>query len=108
MLELNSRNANSMFSEIRSDDSITDSESDTSSIVSDVDINLKSLLSELEKVLNVKIHLFQEQKTQKNKWSRLTKKLGGFNKMDALERKKFNELVDKAMAFDRHLRNYNS
>ena len=97
-----------MVSEMESDDSITDSESDTSSVVSDIDINLKSLLSELEKVLNVKIHLFQEQKTQKNKWSRLTKKLGGFNKMDGLERKKFNELVDKAMAFDREVRDYNS
>merc|ERR1712219_27599 len=100
--------ADSMVSEMESDNSITDSESDTSSVVSDIDINLKSLLSELEKVLNVKIHLFQEQKTQKNKWSGLTKKLGSFDEMDGLERKKFNELVDKAMAFDRDLRNYNS
>ena len=59
--------ADSMVSEMESDNSITDSESDTSSVVSDIDINLKSLLSELEKVLNVNAHLFQEQKTQKNK-----------------------------------------
>ena len=79
--------ADSMVSEIGSDDSITDSESDTSSVVSDIDINLKYLLSELEIVLNVKAHLFQELKTQKNKWIRLTKKLGGFHKIDALEKK---------------------
>ena len=70
-------------------------------------MNLKSLLGKLEKVLNVKAHLFQELKTQKNKWMRLTKKLGGFHKMSTSEREKFNELVDKAMEFDRTVRDYN-
>ena len=100
--------ADSMVSEMESDNSITDSESDTSSVVSDIDINLKSLLSELEKVQKKLPHLHQELKTQKNKWSRLTKKLGGFNKMDASEKQKFKEIVDAGMAFDREVRNYNS
>ena len=100
--------ADSMVSEIESDNSITDSESDTSSVVSDIDINLKSLLSELEKVQKKLPHLHHELKTQKNKWSRLTKKLGCFDKMDASEKQKFKEIVDAGMAFDREIRNYNS
>ena len=99
--------ADSMVSENGSDSSITDSESDTSSVVSYEEMNMKSLLGKLEKVLNVLAHLFQEYKIRKHEWVKLIRKLGESNKMSTSERKKFIELVDKAMAFDREVQDYN-
>ena len=82
--------ADSMVSENGSDSSTTDSQSDTSSVVSYEEMNLNYLLGKLMKVLNVLAHLFQEYKIRKHEWLKLIRKLSKFHKMNTSEKEKFN------------------